>query len=277
MHWKRSSWVLIGVLLAACTAGAAAQIATTQVADTVYHADGTPATGTVLISWSAFTTSAGASVPSGNVSTAIAAGGALSVQLVPNAGANPVGTYYTVIYHLDDGTVSRQYWVVPVSITPVRISAIESVVVPLSVALQTVSKNYVDTAIAVAIAAHTSSGGSGDVTYRGGYSTGTTYALHDVVTYNGATYISLSAGNTGNAVTNATYWQVIGGGHTVTLQHTFTGSGTFNYSHNLGSLYPLTTCYVNSGSSTFTANNIDINNIAITVTAASDITCTFGI
>jgi hypothetical protein len=36
------------------------------------------------------------------------------------------------------------------------------------------------------------------------------------------------------------------------------------------------TCYINSGSPTYTAGNIDANNIAITVTAASDITCTFG-
>jgi hypothetical protein len=57
MHWKRRSWILIGVLLAACTASAVAQVTTTEVMDTVYHADGTTATGTVLISWQAFTTS----------------------------------------------------------------------------------------------------------------------------------------------------------------------------------------------------------------------------
>jgi hypothetical protein len=64
---------------------------------------------------------------------------------------------------------------------------------------------------------------------------------------------------------------------TVTLEHAFGGAGTFNYTHNLGSAYPLMTCYVNSGSPSFTANNVDVNNIAITVTASSDITCTFGI
>jgi hypothetical protein len=32
-------------------------VATTRVSDTVYRADGTPASGTVLISWPAFTTS----------------------------------------------------------------------------------------------------------------------------------------------------------------------------------------------------------------------------
>jgi hypothetical protein len=68
-----------------------------------------------------------------------------------------------------------------------------------------------------------------------------------------------------------------GGAHTITIDHSFSGAGTTNYTHNLGSLYPLMTCYVNSGSPAFTASNVDINNIAITVTAASDITCTFGI
>jgi hypothetical protein len=64
---------------------------------------------------------------------------------------------------------------------------------------------------------------------------------------------------------------------TITLEHVFTGAGTFNYTHNLGTLYPLRTCYVNSGSATYSASNPDANDIAITVPAAADITCTFGI
>jgi hypothetical protein len=151
MHWKSKIWILISVLLAAFTAAAHAQIATTAVADTIYHADGTLATGTAIVSWAAFTAGNGASIPSGSTSAAIAAG-ALSLQLVPNAGATPIGSYYTVIYHLDDGSVSRQYWVVPVSAVPVKVSAIESTVLPTSVAMQTVSKAYVDTTIAAAVA-----------------------------------------------------------------------------------------------------------------------------
>jgi hypothetical protein len=69
----------------------------------------------------------------------------------------------------------------------------------------------------------------------------------------------------------------VGSAHsTVTLQHTFPAAGTFNYTHSLGTAYPLMTCYVNSGSPAYTAANVDANNIAITVTAPSDITCTFG-
>ena len=154
MHWKPKSWMLIGLLLAACTATIVAQVSTTRIADTIYHANGTAAAGTVLISWPAFTTSNGDSIPSGSASAVIAASGALSVQLIPNAGSTPIGSYYTVVYHLDDGSVSRQYWVVPASLTAVKISAIESTVLPTSVAMRTVSKSYVDTAIAAAVTGH---------------------------------------------------------------------------------------------------------------------------
>jgi hypothetical protein len=154
MHWKPKSWILIGVLLTVVTVAGVAQVATTHVADTIYHADGTVATGTVLISWPAFTTSNGDSIPSGSTSAVIAAGGALSVQLIPNAGSTPIGSYYTAVFHLDDGSVSREYWVVPASTTAVKVSAIESTVLPTSVAMQTVSKSYVDTAIAAAVTGH---------------------------------------------------------------------------------------------------------------------------
>jgi hypothetical protein len=143
--------MLIGVLLTVMTVAGVAQVATTHVADTIYHADGTVATGTVIISWPAFTTSNGDLIPSGSTSAVIAAGGALSVQLIPNAGSTPIGSYYTAVYHLDDGSVSREYWVVPVSLAAVKVSAIESTVLPTSVAMQTVSKSYVDTAIAAAV------------------------------------------------------------------------------------------------------------------------------
>jgi lysophospholipase L1-like esterase len=166
MHWKPRGWTLIGMLLLAIPgaitvmrmpAGAqvasGSAIATTQVADTVYRGDGTPATGTVIVSWQAFTTASGQAVPSGTTSAPIT-NGALSLQLVPNAGSTPMGTYYTAVYHLDDGSVSREFWVVPVSQFPVLVSAIRSTVLPTSVAMQTVSKSYVDTAIAAAVTGH---------------------------------------------------------------------------------------------------------------------------
>ncbi|WP_433984366.1 hypothetical protein RBB78_05205 [Tunturiibacter empetritectus] len=166
MHWKPKGWTLIGMLLLAAPGAmtvmkvaAAAQattpntIATTQVTDTIYRGDGTLANGSVIVSWQAFTAASGQAVPSGTTSATIT-NGALSLALVPNAGSTPIGTYYTAVYHLDDGTVSRQFWVVPVSQAPVQVSTIESTVLPTSVAMQTVSKNYVDTAIAAAVTGH---------------------------------------------------------------------------------------------------------------------------
>src|ERR1700721_952017 len=164
MHWKHRGLTLIGMLLLAIpgvvkvmtlpVSAQVAQIATTQVTDTVFLADGTTATGTVIVTWQAFTTPLGQSVPAGTTSATIGSGGGLSLQLVPNAGGTPMGNYYTAVYHLDDGTVSREFWVVPVSQTPVLVSAIKSTVLPTSVAMQPVSKSYVDTAIATAISGH---------------------------------------------------------------------------------------------------------------------------
>jgi hypothetical protein len=130
---------------------AAGTVATTTVQDTVYRADGTPASGTVLISWSAFTTAAGNSVAAGTTSVTLGPGGALTVSLAPNAGSTPIGTYYTAVFHLDDGTTTSEYWVLPVTPvggSPAKLAAIQNQVLPTSVAMQTVSKAYVDTAIA---------------------------------------------------------------------------------------------------------------------------------
>lgn len=132
----------------------AMQVTTTTVADTVYHADGTTATGTVILNWPTFTTMTGEVIQGGSQSTTIAAGGALSVALVPNVGATPIGTYYTAVYHLNDGSVQKEYWVIPVSAASVRIGAVKNTVLPTSVAMQTVSKSYVDTAIAIAVTGH---------------------------------------------------------------------------------------------------------------------------
>ena len=184
MHWKLRGWTLVGVLLLAVpaaitmmTVAAAAQsaagsvIATTQVTDTIYLADGTPASGTVIVSWQAFTTAIGQDVPSGTTSATIT-GGALNLQLVPNAGSTPIGTYYTAVYHLNDGSVSREFWVVPASQTPVQVSAIKTTVLPSSVAMQTVSKSYVDTAIAAAVSGHPLDGSSPFVMRSGDTMTG---------------------------------------------------------------------------------------------------------
>jgi hypothetical protein len=146
---------LVGLLLAFAVGGlrALAQLVTTTVQDTVYRADGTPAGGSVVVTWNAFTTVGGVAVAAGSTSATIGAGGALSIALAPNAGSVPMGTYYTVVFHLNDGTTTRQYWSVPVTVpggAPVKLAAVSTSVLPASVAMQTVSKAYVDSAIIAA-------------------------------------------------------------------------------------------------------------------------------
>jgi trimeric autotransporter adhesin len=153
----RRGLTLVGVVMAILVRAACAQVATTTVQDTVYRADGTTAGGTVLVSWSGFTTAAGSAVPTGTTSVTIGTGGLLTVALAPNAGATPMGSYYTAVFHLDDGSTSREYWVIPVTVPgggTVKLSAIINSVLPASMAMQTVSKNYVDTAIALAVTGH---------------------------------------------------------------------------------------------------------------------------
>jgi len=136
-------WVGVAIL----PAGAAdAPPATTRVSDTVYRADGTPASGTVLISWPAFTTADAKPVAAGNKSVILSADGVLVVDLIPNAGATPTGTYYAVVFNLDD-VVRTEYWLVGAT-SPTTISAVRAT--PGSgTATPPVSKQYVDNAIAV--------------------------------------------------------------------------------------------------------------------------------
>jgi hypothetical protein len=158
----KRGWMLVSVLLAllgGCAECAVAQapLAVTTVQDTVYTASGAAASGTVLVSWSGFTTASGAVVPAGTMSATIGADGLLSITLAPNAGATPIGSYYTAAFHLSDGSTSREFWVIPVTVAgapPVRLAAIQNDVLPTSVAMQTVSKAYVDMAIAAAVTGH---------------------------------------------------------------------------------------------------------------------------
>ena len=118
---------------------------TTQVNDVVFRADGAPASGAILISWPAFTTSSGAPVAAGSKSALLGTGGTLVVDLVPNGSANPAGTYYTVVFQLDD-VVRTEYWVVGTT-SPTTIGAVRTT--PGSgTASQMVSRQYVDSAVA---------------------------------------------------------------------------------------------------------------------------------
>jgi hypothetical protein len=133
-------------LAALCVVVQAQSPPTTTVSDTVYRADGTPAAGTLLISWPAFTTSGGAAVAAGSKSVTLGTAGALSVALVPNAGASPSNLVYTVVYQLSDGTVKTEYWIVPTS-SPATLAAVRTILGSGSGASSLASRQYVDTSV----------------------------------------------------------------------------------------------------------------------------------
>jgi hypothetical protein len=119
----------------------------TTVADSVYMADGTPASGTVIITWPAFVSGSGSSIAAGTTNVTLGANGALNVALTPNAGANPPGVYYTVVYQLQPGEVRTEYWMVPSSTSSVNLAAVRTT--PGSgTAAQPASMQYVNTALA---------------------------------------------------------------------------------------------------------------------------------
>ncbi|HEY1273120.1 MAG TPA: hypothetical protein VGF08_14095 [Terriglobales bacterium] len=98
-------WLLPLVWGVAVAVAWGATPATTRISDVVYRGDGTPASGTLLISWPAFTAAGNVPVAAGSKSVTLGLQGALVVDLVPNEGGIPSNTVYKIVYHLDDGTV----------------------------------------------------------------------------------------------------------------------------------------------------------------------------
>lgn len=143
----RAALGLVAVAVAIFSPRMTAQIHTTTVQGTVYRADGTPAGGTLLLSWPAFTTPQNQAVAAGNMSAPIGADGFVSVNLTANSDALPTGSYYTAVYHLNDGTVNQEYWVIP-SAGNASIASVRAQLQPSTVAVQPISKSYLDSAIA---------------------------------------------------------------------------------------------------------------------------------
>jgi hypothetical protein len=143
-------WLLTALLVFLVWSGVSVPVAfadptTTRVSDIVYRADGSVASGVVLISWPAFTAADGTPVGAGSTSVALGNDGSLSVDLIPNAGATTSGAYYTAVFQLDD-VVRTEYWVVgttsPSTLAAVRATPGTGIAVPPA------SKQYVDSAIA---------------------------------------------------------------------------------------------------------------------------------
>jgi len=77
-------WWLI--LTVAVLAGAEARAATskTAIVDVLYRADGTPAQGTLLISWPAFTTAGGDAIAAGSMTVNLGTNGSVQAAIFPN-------------------------------------------------------------------------------------------------------------------------------------------------------------------------------------------------
>ncbi|MGB8097281.1 MAG: hypothetical protein WCF17_09000, partial [Terracidiphilus sp.] len=168
-HIVRQSAILFALCVLAADV-AAQTFTTTTVSGTVYGADGAPVSGTLEITWPAFTTAASQAVAAGLTTVTIASNGFFSVNLAPNIGSMPAGLYYTAIYHLSDGTTSTEYWVVPAASTA-TLSQVRATVMPAAQAAQAVNKAYVDQSIQEAV--------QGQMTVFGGTLTGPLYLSGD--------------------------------------------------------------------------------------------------
>ena len=105
-------WLVTGHLSLVTCALRAQVPALTTVKDTVYKSDGSPASGTVVITWQGFVSADSRPVFGGNKTLPLT-NGALAVALVPNAGGTPSGTSYRVRYYQSGGVYFEETWVVP--------------------------------------------------------------------------------------------------------------------------------------------------------------------
>ncbi len=109
------------LLLAALVLGSqlAAQSPLTTVQDILYTADGNRFNGVVTITWKTFEASDTSNI-SASVTTAPISNGNLFVQLVATTNANPPAGY-AVVYNGEHRTQYAETWVVPPSITALRV------------------------------------------------------------------------------------------------------------------------------------------------------------
>ncbi|MBB6145725.1 hypothetical protein HNQ77_003686 [Silvibacterium bohemicum] len=174
---------------------------TTSVQGIIYRADGSLAQGTLVVSWPAFSTATNQAVAAGSVASTIGTNGSVTLNLAPNQGAYPDGTYYTAVYHLNDGTVTKEYWVVPAA-TAASISSIRAQLAPATVAVQAVSKSYVDNSISGITGSYLSLGGgtmSGSLLLNGDPTSGSQAATKHYADTLAAAQLPL----TGGALTGA--------------------------------------------------------------------------
>ncbi len=143
---RTGSWMAWAVMIMLTAVASAQGVSTTTVQGTVYLANGQAGGGTLVLSWPAFTTSAGQEITADQLSVTIPADGFVSVNLAPNQGATPAGEYYTAVYYMSDGSSSTQYWVVPAAASA-TLAQVQTQVMPAAQAMQAASKAYVDQSV----------------------------------------------------------------------------------------------------------------------------------
>ena len=208
----------------------AQSLSTTTVQGTMYLANGQAASGTLRVSWPAFTTANGQAVTAGSSTVTIAPDGFVSMNLAPNVGATPAGLYYTAIFYMSDGTTNTQYWVVPAA-AQATLAQVQSQVMPAAQAVQAVSKAYVDQTIATLNESMlTASGGSlSGPLYLNGDPTQPMQAADKHYVDSAVSQvapISLAVGSSGQIAYYTGNGSSIGGMSTVPLASGGTGSAT---------------------------------------------------
>jgi hypothetical protein len=146
--------------------------------DTLYNADGTKASGRIVVSWDPFTAASGQTMDGGTLVYTIPATGAsagvVNLSLAPNIGAAPAGTSYRAQYFLANGASYFETWVVPSS-GPVTIANVRASTPPTPITTINPSQVVGGTANRCArfdasgvLSSHTSDcgGGGGSITTR---------------------------------------------------------------------------------------------------------------
>jgi hypothetical protein len=106
-------FALVTFLIVTGSVTAHADFTKTIVHDVMNRADGSPATGTLLISWPSFRTASNDLVAAGSATAQLGADGSFSVSLAPTDGATPAGVQYRVVLQLTGASPVVEYWVVP--------------------------------------------------------------------------------------------------------------------------------------------------------------------
>lgn len=113
------------MLLLAAFCGLAWGQTLTTIQDTLFRADGTRFNGTLTIQWSTFDAANLGTVVQQSRTVGVVNGNLL-VELAPNATQEPPANVYTVQYQSDGREQFTETWTVPVSATPLRVSAVRT-------------------------------------------------------------------------------------------------------------------------------------------------------